>query len=71
MNAEYVAISPYFHATAEAEMGKHVLRMPRANGGDSAYVLMTTVYSNFNEFLPHIAGPNASDILGDVRGVHT
>ncbi|CDM30921.1 unnamed protein product [Penicillium roqueforti FM164] len=54
-------------------MGKYVIRMLRANGGDSAYVLTSHDNNLFElEQVPSAhRWPNGSDILGDVRGVHT
>lgn len=41
----------------------------RADGGDSAYVPTTTVYSSFDEIVQPMSGPNASAILSDIRDI--
>lgn len=41
----------------------------RADGGDSAYVPTTIVYSSFDEIVQPMSGPNASAILSDIRDI--
>lgn len=45
------------------------IRTLRADGGDSAYVPTTTVYSSFDEIIQPMSGPNASAFFSDIRDI--
>ncbi|KAL4880026.1 hypothetical protein BJY04DRAFT_219559 [Aspergillus karnatakaensis] len=48
---------------------KEFISVRRADGGGSAYVPTTTLYSTFDEIVQPMSGENASAILEDARGV--
>lgn len=62
----YLACTPSIWQQAwEAEY----IQTLRSDGGDSAYVPTTVIYSTFDEIVEPMSGPNASALLHDVRGV--
>lgn len=86
---DFIAISPDFHGTTEADFlcpgltpqlactpsiwqqryNANFVSVLRANGGDSAYVPTTTIYSSSDEIVQPQSGANASAYMLDARGV--